>query len=248
MDKILSMLKNFCDDFVLFGRILPVIMATLPVIIYGIFEGYITDKKVSIPFYGGIFVLILIGMGKVVRIWGKNVENEMYEKLGAKPTTIVLRYSDSTIDMLTKTRYHKYINEKIKDMDLPIMVDDENEKSDIFYESAMNYLRKYANAHKDSEQRVYQDLKEYNFWRNLYGCKWIAIIMYAIIAVRELCLIDNFNVKDMFLNMYPTYVMFVFMIICIMLMCIVVNKNIVKQRAFEYAKSLAEVCERFVEV
>ena len=77
---------------------------------------------------------------------------------------------------------------------------------------------------------------------------WLPIIMYAIIAVRELCLIDNFNVRDMFLNMYPTYVMFVFMMICIMLMCIVVNKNIVKQRAFEYAKSLAEVCERFVEV
>ena len=212
MDKILAMLKNFCDDFVLFGRILPVIMAMLPVIIYGIFEGYITNKKVAIPLYGGIFALILIGMEKVVRIWGKNVEIKM------------------------------------KDMDLPIMVDDENEKSDIFYESAMNYLRKYANAHRDSEQRVYQDLKEYNFWRNLYGCKWIAIIMYAIIAVRELCLIDNFNVRDMFLNMYPTYVMFVFMMICIMLMCIVVNKNIVKQRAFEYAKSLAEVCERFVEV
>ena len=165
------MLKNFCDDFVLFGRILPVIMAMLPVIIYGIFEGYITNKKVAIPLYGGIFALILIGMEKVVRIWGKNVEIKMYEKLGAKPTTILLRYSDSTIDMLTKTRYHKYINEKIKDMDLPIMVDDENEKSDIFYESAMNYLRKYANAHRDSEQRVYQDLKEYNFWRNLYGCK-----------------------------------------------------------------------------
>ena len=49
MDKILAMLKNFCDDFVLFGRILPVIMAMLPVIIYGIFEGYITNKKVAIP-------------------------------------------------------------------------------------------------------------------------------------------------------------------------------------------------------
>ena len=87
------MLKNFCDDFVLFGRILPVIMAMLPVIIYGIFEGYITNKKVAIPLYGGIFALILIGMEKVVRIWGKNVEIKMYEKLGAKPTTIVLRYS-----------------------------------------------------------------------------------------------------------------------------------------------------------
>lgn len=42
--------------------------------------------------------------------------------------------------------------------------------------------------------------------------------------------------------------MFVFMMICIMFMYIVVNKNIVKQRAFEYAKSLAEVCERFIEV
>ena len=75
MDKILAMLKNFCDDFVLFGRILPVIMAMLPVIIYGIFEGYITNKKVAIPLYGGIFCSDIDRYGEGRTNMGKECRN-----------------------------------------------------------------------------------------------------------------------------------------------------------------------------
>ena len=66
------------------------------------------------------------------------------------------------------------------------------------YSSSMTYLRKYANSNRDVEPRVYQELKEYNYWRNLYGCKWISIIIYLLIAIREIIIIDSFNVRNIF--------------------------------------------------
>ena len=246
MEKVLNMLKNVCDDFVFWGRIMPVITLLFPIVICGIIKGYITENKVNGALYGGVVVLSLVLMQKIARRLGKYLEKKIYDEFGAKPTTIVLRYSDSTIDVITKTRYHKYINEKIEGMNLPLTADDENDSSDSFYESVMVYLRKYANSNREPEQRVYQDLKEYNYWRNIYGCKWVAVIIYAIIALREIYLIDNFSVKRMISNFYPTYATLILMLFSIILVCAVVNKKIVKQRAFEYAKSLAETCERFV--
>ena len=71
-----------------------------------------------------------------------------------------------------------------------------------------------------------------------YRLNKIQKIIFSIILmmiVSGICFEMALNVTD------NIFLMFVFMMICIMLMCIVVNKNIVKQRAFEYAKSLAEV-------
>ncbi len=51
-----------------------------------------------------------------------------------------------------------------------------------------NILRNYANCNRNKEQRVYQELKEYNFWRNLYGTKGIALVVYLLIIVREITL------------------------------------------------------------
>lgn len=247
MEKFINTLKNFFDDFVFWGRIVPVLTILLPLIACGIIKGYISKENIDFALYGGAVVFAVMFMAKIARRLGKNFEEKMYKELGAKPTTIVLRYSDSTIDILTKTRYHKYINEKIKGMNLPLTIEEENDSSDIFYESAMVYLKKYANSNRDSEQRVYQELKEYNYWRNLYGCKWGAIIIYGVIALREVYLIKNFSIKEIIFNTYPNYIVFIIMLLGIMIMCVCVNKKIVKQRAFEYAKSLAETCERFVE-
>ena len=47
-----------------------------------------------------------------------------------------------------------------------------------------------------------------------------------------------------FLKPYPEYIAFLLMIIGIAIMCIFVSKKTVKRRAFDYAKTLAEVCER----
>ena len=45
---------------------------------------------------------------------------------------------------------------------------------------------------------VYQELKEYNFWRNLYGTKGIALVVYLLIIVREITLHGTIDIKIFF--------------------------------------------------
>ena len=61
-----------------------------------------------------------------------------------------------------------------------------------------NILRNYANSNRNKEQRVYQELKEYNFWRNLYGTKGIALVVYLLIIVREITLRGTIDIKIFF--------------------------------------------------
>ena len=61
-----------------------------------------------------------------------------------------------------------------------------------------NILRNYANSNRNKEQRVYQELKEYNFWRNLYGTKGIALVVYLLIIVREITLQGTIDIKIFF--------------------------------------------------
>ena len=56
---------------------------------------------------------------------------------------------------------------------------------------------------------------------------------------------DSFSITNIFFKPYPQYIAFLLMIAGIAVMCIFVNKNTVKRRAFDYAKTLAEVCESF---
>ena len=44
----------------------------------------------------------------------------------------------------------------------------------------------------------YQELKEYNFWRNLYGTKGIALVVYLLIIVREITLHGTIDIKIFF--------------------------------------------------
>lgn len=48
----------------------------------------------------------------------------------------------------------------------------------------INIILVYSNSHRLEEPRVYQELKDYNFWENLYGTKWIEIAIYIVLAIR----------------------------------------------------------------
>ena len=107
-----------------------------------------------------------------------------------------------------------------------------------------NILRNYANSNRNKEQQVYQELKEYNFWRNLYGTKGIALVVYLLIIVREITLHGTIDIKNIFLNPYPDYVVLILMTLYAVTFVLFVNKQTVIIKAFDYAKSLIEVCER----
>lgn len=79
---------------------------------------------------------------------------------------------------------------------------------------------------------------------NLYGTKGIALVVYLLIIVREITLHGTIDIKNIFLNPYPDYVVLILMTLYAVTFVLFVNKQTVIIKAFDYAKSLIEVCER----
>ena len=223
--------KNF-DDFNIQARIIPALIIALPLYVYVLITGIINFNFIELMKKSIFSVLIISIYYKVIRNLGKRYEKKLYAKLGAKPTTIVLRYSDNNFDDITKTRYHKKLNKKVSGVKLPIEKEKETLESDKEYESAINWLRNYANSNRESEYRVYQELKDYNFWRNLYGGKWIVVNSCVIFIIIEL-LKKNYN-----------NIIILSMVFIGIFACTAITERTVKEKAFDYAKTLLEVCEK----
>ena len=240
MDKI----KEFFGDFNLYARVMPVLVVLLPIIILSCIKGIITDKLMEATIYIVVSIIFLTLMSNFARNRGKEYEKKMYNELGGMPTTILMRFSDDRINEVSKSNYHKQLNKCVEGIKLPLIAEEETEETDIQYEAAINWLRSYANSNRDKEFRVYQELKEYNFWRNLYGIKSVGVILYILIGIRECFIIKEFSMINMIMTPYPQYIALLCMVISLVIIMITVNKNIVKSKAFDYAKTLIEVCER----
>lgn len=230
-------IKLFWDDFEIKARILPTIALASPIILFAIMKGMISANTLDVAIYGIISIVVITLLSKVIRNYGKKFEMKMYNKLGAMPTTIVLRYSDHRINELSKTRYHKKINDAIPGLNLPINSDGESRESDREYIDAMMYLRNYANANRDTEHMVYHALKEYNYWRNIYGGKYLAVMVYCITILIDIVIAFLQGGSIDFVS--NSVLVMSGIIICLSIRSITVQK-----RAFDYAVALAEVCER----
>ena len=239
----MNKLKDFFDDFTFYGRVMPIIVLLMPIIVLGIIKGIVQDCWLDSAILSTISLAFLSLTSKIARNLGKEYEKKMFKQLGGIPTTIVQRFSDDTFDNVTKQRYHKKLNQ-FNGLALPVDKSQETIDHDEQYTSAANILRNYANSNRDKEPRVYQELKEYNFWRNLYGAKNIAFFIYLLITIREIVIMDAFSLKELFLHPYPDYVSLIVLILCIIFIMFFINQKMVKQKSFDYARTLIEVCER----
>lgn len=239
----MKIFDKFFDDFIFHARVMPVLTELFPIGICGIINGVIKGNHFDYSLYIFSIAVFLVFTSKIAREKGRNYEQKMYKELGGLPTTIVLRFSNNMLDNITKIRYHKILNKICSGICLPLNISEESSDSDEMYISAINYLRNYANSNRETHPRVYQELKEYNYWRNLYGGKYFTLLIYTIICVREVVVFENFNIKDLFGNPYPEYIALWIMILSSIIICIFVNKTTVKRRAFDYAKALVEICE-----
>lgn len=242
MDKI----KGFFDDFTFHARVMPIIILSIPIVIIGIHSGIAHDSLIESVLMCSITLAFLTITSNIARNLGKDYEKKMYKQLGGMPTTIVQRFSDDTFDDITKQRYHKKLNQ-FEGLNLPLDRATETINDDQQYISAANILRNYANANREKEPRVYQELKEYNFWRNMYGTKNIALFLYFCILVREIVILyinRKLSLKEIFLQPYPEYLTLIVTAIGIILMLFFINQKTVEQKGFDYAKTLIEVCER----
>lgn len=243
--EIQEILNSFLDDFSRYARLMPVVVLALPFGFSLLACGVFQNQKAS--FETAAFLLLMLGAAAfamyVFRNRGKAVETAMYDRLGAMPTTIIQRFSDQRVDAVTKQRYHKRLNE-VYGLHLPECTEDETPESDAQYESAANTLRNYANSHREQEPRVYQELKEYNFYRNLYGGKWIALTLYVLTAAREVWLLRPADIGQLIAGLVSDHAVLLVMVLAVLALLLFVRKSSVERKAFDYAKTLIEVCER----
>ncbi|MEX6588251.1 hypothetical protein [Paraclostridium bifermentans] len=243
----IEFLSKYFDDFNLKARFMPSIVILLPMIPYSILNGIVDKDALEGNVINSMFFIALVlWFSNVGRDRGKRKEGILFKKWGGMPTTTLLRLSDKTLAMNSKLRYHKILNDQIDNLNLPLTLADENNCVDCTdkYDAAVDWLRNNANSNRKEFPLVYEELKSYNFSRNLYGLKSLGLLLYLILGIREIFIIKNFSFKELFLMPYPQYISFILMILGFLGTLFFVTEKSVKKRAIAYAKALIETCNK----
>lgn len=129
-------IARFCPSLFLFLPIILLCWLWFPPI------RSIGETLIGILLACGVAALIARNVGHK----GRDKEKLLIEKWGGLPTNILLRYSDSTIDKITKERYHRYLQDNVPGIQMPSeeeeMLDPVN--ADKTYGSAVNWLKEKA--------------------------------------------------------------------------------------------------------
>ena len=114
---------------------------------------------------------------------GKRVEPAIVKRMGGLPSTTMLRHRDDTFPAEQKKRYLAFLAKELKEK--PPSETDEAASptaADRYYERACAWLRA-ATADTKRFHILFDENITYGFRRNLYGLKWSAIAVNALIVV-----------------------------------------------------------------
>ena len=231
------------DQYSLKARVYPAIVVVLPILFLAIF--YITDFEV---YYHYITAFISIGLlsyllSHLGRDAGKSKESKLYELWDGKPTTQILRHSNSILDIRTKERYYRTLQEKIEGLNIPTLDEEKQDttSTDEIYNSCATYL---ISKTRDTSKYnlLFSENINYGFRRNLWGMKTLGLFILLFCFFIHLTIATDFFSSISFLPNIDLYLYIAFAIdLCFWLF--VVKPNWVKTVAFEYAKRLYETLE-----
>ncbi len=230
------------DTYSTKARALPAILVVLPAALaaavwfpnewagWGIGTGMLTSS--------GLLAL----MTELARDPGKRREPELFERWGGKPTTQLLRHSDTTIDAVTKRRYHEHLGQMVPGIKMPTAAREAANPAaaDDVYSSCTKYLIERARSAKDFPL-VFKELKSYGFRRTLWGMKPVGLTLAATglvaTAIRAVSLRGEVT--------SPT-ALIASLVIAMLLVAwsFQITSNWIRLVAFAYAQSLLASCDR----
>lgn len=184
-----SIIRNIFDQYERKSRLYPALLTLAPLI------------STALLLYGGSFQVfssaasILIGCGvlfsfaNVAREYGKSKEESLFRKWGGKPTTQLLRHSDSVFDQPSKRRYHALLSKAInEEFPTPDEEANDSDKADRIYESGIRWLIERTRDKKKYDL-IFQENIRYGYYRNMYGLKKYGFvscfISLSIVAIKN---------------------------------------------------------------
>jgi hypothetical protein len=230
------------DSYSIPARLAPALLIVLPT---GLAVGVVFPQNLlHWAIGGGVTVsgLLFLLMAERARRLGRAVQDRLYAALGAKPTTVLLRHRDSTIEQPTKLRYHRCLEEIVPDCVMPTSEQEEADPvaADAQYESCTKFLLE-ATRDRKRHRLVFCELVSYGFVRNLRGMRGAAMgfagLGLGISATRALW--NGLGSIDNAAAVVAVLSAFLFVIWWLRL-----TDEWVREAAFDYARALLASCER----
>lgn len=226
------------DSYQLKAGLTPAIVTLLPLfpIIFYCVPGINSITDFAFPII--ILSALLYILASICRTLGHNKEKKLFNTWGGKPTSVLLRQTNSTIDCQTKARYYSTIQNLLPDLHLPTKSEEEAdlEKCDEIYDSVSKYLR--ANTRGAEHQLLKCENEDYGMWRNIYGLKclsiWIAVIAIPIYLTLMIMGLLSYTFSGFGIAMSLCEIAF---------QVFVVRERMIKVHAFRYAERLLETLD-----
>ncbi len=246
----LQTLSKWGDSYDREARLYPGLLTILPALVllfcvFGVRHPLLmTAVSLLIACGGPLF------LSRIARDLGKALEDRLNEKWGGKPTTILLRHRDTTINGLTKKEYHRIIGEGLTKNAPTTGLEEKNpEQADTFYRAGTVWL---ISKTQDTKKHalVFRENKNYGFQRNLRGLKWIGMLISFVALTTSvlhffLHAVTSGDVTSILRSMSISHI-FPMTISSVMLLCwiFLVTERSVQRAGFAYADRLIRTCDQ----
>ncbi|MDO9179545.1 MAG: hypothetical protein Q7U16_14685 [Agitococcus sp.] len=246
----LDILEKITDPYERKARLYPALITLLPIValIFTVYGGklsaYYQVVTIAISF-GGLFLL-----SNISREYGKRVENAMFKEWGGKPTTLLLRHKDQTIEKPTKLRYHQFLSTKIS-VPFPDTGQEATHlgNADDIYQSGVRWLLKETRD-KEKFNLLFKENVTYGFRRNALGLKKMGIFICCaciiyILLLNKMITADphNFDLTQILQLSTPHIVSFSISVVFLLIWVLFFTKESLHTAAFTYAEELLKACD-----
>ncbi|MHB1006518.1 MAG: hypothetical protein ACYC3S_12885 [Chloroflexota bacterium] len=246
-----ELLAKISDPYERQARLYPALLAILPLVVmlgllYAAKTTILTGVVTVAASCGGLYLLT-----NVSRELGKRLEPELFKAWGGKPSTQLLRHRDTTIEGVTKQRYHTFLSVKINEP-FPNMEREatDPQAADDVYESAVRWL---LNQTRDTTKfsLLFAENVAYGFRRNALGLKVFGVASslfsagWTLAAHGAIKVSPNVFIDQTALATLPESAIVALAVSVLMLVVWLVffTRQTARRAAFTYAETLLRTCD-----
>jgi hypothetical protein len=235
------------DVYTIKARLLPALIAAMPGLVLAAVMVSWQQLGLSHAVGAGAAFLLFYVFSDLAQQHGKRLEKCIFERMGGKPSTTLLRHRDGRFDAATKGIWCRFVGGQIKQE--PPTAEDETANpagADIFYARCGDWLRDQMRDYKRFKL-LFETLVRYGFRRNLLGLKKTALALTAIIVVAcAIALWFRLPISpDDHASMRLIYVLVVAAMQAAYFL-FVVNEKAAMQAAHEYGEQLLLGCDALI--
>ncbi|WP_145993578.1 hypothetical protein [Tenacibaculum dicentrarchi] len=220
------------------------ILSLLPIIIIGtLFSIQFQSYYQSLGSLGLTTILFFL-FSQVGRDRGKKIEIDLWSEWGGAPTTQIFRFSDNTINSITKRKYHQTMCELIPNEITPSASEEEN-STGLFDEVYQSWTKFLISKTRDTKKHdlLFNENINYGFRRNTLGLKPFSIVVIIILSIG---IWTNNYISNETINYMDssTLISQIILLVFLLFWIFIVNKSWVKIPAFGYAERLLETVDK----